>query len=200
MQTRSTTEFTIPLSRAWVNAVVAATCCLGAPASAEREPVARRYTLPCTKSTSVRLFDGNGEVSVVDGNVLMYLDGAQVENALATRETSEQEKAIAQLRGWKLYSEDWDGDGASAPINSSLEQASKFVCALKDGAMIPEPMLHQNGKAGLFWSSEVLYGDLEFLENGQIAYYIEKGGDRHKGIVDFNGQEIPAVFSTLLDA
>lgn len=204
MLARSTTDFSVPITRAWVSAAVAATCCLGTTTVHADREVARRLRpdpLALTTSTSGRQFNGLGEISpLAGGNAVVYLDSAQIEPIHVARETSEQEKAIALLRGWKLYQQDWDGEGALAPIASSLEQASKFVCALRDGAVVPEPMLHQNGKAGLFWSDDGLYGDLEFLENGRIAYYIEKGTGRHKGVVDFDGVKIPEIFSTLLSA
>jgi hypothetical protein len=62
-------------------------------------------------------------------------------------------------------------------------------------------MLHASGHAGLFWHGDKLYGDLEFLPQGRIAYYIEhKGVGRHKGGVACDSEKLPAVFSALLRA
>jgi len=132
-----------------------------------------------------------------------YLGAGQGE---ATRETSLQEHLIAQLRAWEGRAANWDGDGAARPDLVSLRAASNFICALDRDARMPHPMLNDNGRAGLFWEDEHLYADLEFLENGSIAYYIERVGeqgapaDRHKGVVAFDGQTIPAAIVPLLQA
>lgn len=204
MLARSTADISAHFPRAWVSAAVAATCCFG-PASghAERDAFRRHRVDPpsFTTSTSGRLFDGSGEITAfADGNSFVYWNGSQVEPTHIVRETSEQEKTIALLRGWKQYQQNWDGEGAAPPNPSSLEQASKFVCALQNSAVVPEAMLHHNGRAGLFWSEDGLYADLEFLEHSLIAYYIERKGDRHKGTVHFDGLNVPDIFSALLSA
>ena len=40
----------------------------------------------------------------------------------------------------------------------------------------------------------------KFLENGSIAYYIERGKDRHKGVVEFDKRNIQPVLKPLLTA
>jgi hypothetical protein len=59
-------------------------------------------------------------------------------------------------------------------------------------------MLHVNGHAGLFWRDDALYADLEFLGSGRVAYFIEKNGDKHKGVVNFVAKEMPNLFKALL--
>ena len=118
-----------------------------------------------------------------------------------SRETSEQERLIATFRRWEDFKPGWDGEGAKAPVLTSLRAASSFVCAMNGDQPLPEPMLHgSSGRAGLFWSSDGLYADLEFLDSGEIAYYVEKGADRHKGVVAFDRHNMPGVFGTLLMA
>jgi hypothetical protein len=92
----------------------------------------------------------------------------------------------------------WDGEGAKAPVISTLRAASNFVCLLPTGMEMPEPMLHASGHAGLSWSSDDFYGELEFLENGYAAYYFSRGQERHKGVFAMEVDSIPAAITALL--
>jgi len=115
------------------------------------------------------------------------------------RPTTPLEQLIGELKRWQLMSENWDGEGAAAPLPSSLAQAVSFVHLLGTGSL-PSPMLHASGHAGLFWKTAELYADLEFLGDNRIAYYIERHGDKHKGVVNFDKKQMPAVLATLLQA
>lgn len=114
------------------------------------------------------------------------------------RPTTELEKIVGQFRRWAALETDWDGENASAPIPNSLLQAQNFTSLITESMPIPEPMMNPTGRAGLFWNMSNLYADLEFLPDGKIAYYIEKNKDKHKGVVTFNSEEMPVVFTTLL--
>ncbi len=116
------------------------------------------------------------------------------------RPTTSREKLIGELRRWGLLNENWDGEGAALPVASSLKEAVSFVRLLGEGDMLPEPMLHASGHAGLFWKEGNLYADIKFLGDGRVAYYIERQGDKHKGVLKFDSQKMPAVFPTLLRA
>jgi len=116
------------------------------------------------------------------------------------RKTTQKEVVIGELRRWSLLKANWDLEGASAPFQSSLRQAVSFVRLIPRDQCLPEPQLTASGRASLFWDEESLYADLEFLGDNRIAYYIEKEGDKHKGVQAFDGQVIPAVFHTLLFA
>jgi hypothetical protein len=113
------------------------------------------------------------------------------------RETTPKEHAIGELRRWKFLVAGWDGDQAQAPIPASLQDAITFVRLLADSATA-EPMLHATGRAGLFWRENDLYADLEFLGSRRIAYFIERNGDKHKGVVNFDAKEMPAVLEAVL--
>lgn len=132
------------------------------------------------------------------GDVFVFTDGSCLEQSSTTRETSEQEHIIATLRNWESFKANWDHEEAKAPNLGSLRAASAFVCALDRDFAMPAPMLHDTGHAGLFWESDRFYADLEFLESGSIAYYIESGNDRHKGVVAFDRRKIPEALEPLL--
>lgn len=116
------------------------------------------------------------------------------------RQTTVRERLAGELRSWGLLTEDWDGEGATMPNARSLKEAVSFIGLLDEDSVLPEPMLHASGHAGLFWKDSNLYADIEFLGDGRIAYYIECQGDKHKGVLKFDSQKMPAVFPALLGA
>ena len=116
------------------------------------------------------------------------------------RPTTAIENLVGEFRRWRLFGENWDGEGATAPLMGSLKEAELFVRLLSEEKALPEPMLHGSGHAGLFWNGEELYADLEFLGDSRIAYYIERQGDKHKGVLKFDSQKMPAVFTAVLQA
>ncbi len=114
------------------------------------------------------------------------------------RPTTQFERTIAELREWHDLGDNWDGDGATPPIVSTLKQAEKFTGLLGDNISAPVPMLNATGRAGLFWNIPALYADLEFLPDNKIAYFIEKNGDKHKGTITFQEEKLPTVLASLL--
>jgi hypothetical protein len=115
----------------------------------------------------------------------------------SVRHTTAYEELIGEIRSWSLLPANWDGEGSAAPLTKSLKEAVSFIRLL--GEMpVPESMLLSSGNAALYWNEGQLYGDLEFLGDGRIAYFIKRNGDRHKGVLAFDSKEIPVVFPALI--
>lgn len=115
------------------------------------------------------------------------------------RNTTDRERLIAEIRGWALLESNWDGEGASAPVLSSLNEAEAFVRMISPDQPMPEPMLLPSGRAGLYWNDTGLYADLEFTGDGRIIYYIEnENTGRHKGVAKFDSKEMPPVFAATI--
>jgi hypothetical protein len=114
------------------------------------------------------------------------------------RETTPIERAVGELRRWVELPDDWDGEGAARPIPNSLREAAAFTRLLPSARLV-EPMLHADGRAGLYLRTGTLYADIEFLGDGRAAYYIESNGDKHKGVVSFDSKKMPPVFDALLE-
>lgn len=115
-------------------------------------------------------------------------------------ETSEAERIVGELRRWRMLGTNWDGEGAATPNGRSIREAVAFVGLLEPQNHLPEPMLHASGNAGLFWKAGSRYADLEFLGDGKVAYYIEREQGKHKGVVKFDKEKMPAVFEALLSS
>jgi hypothetical protein len=149
----------------------------------------RRDMVPMPQSTIVAMpLLREAAAQTLSADVI-YLDAKN-------RETTPKEHTIGELRSWKSLAAGWDGDRAQPPQPASLLDAVKFVKLLSDSAPA-EPMLHASGFAGLFWKAVNYYADLEFL-GGRIAYFVEKDGGKHKGVVNFDAKEMPAVLKAIL--
>jgi hypothetical protein len=132
------------------------------------------------------------------GEIYVYADEVVAEKPLI-RDTTEQEHVIARIREWRSLQSNWDGEGALPPTIDSLNAASDFVCLLPPNLAVPEPMLHATGRTGLSWSdSDGSYGELEFLNDGNVAYFFTHANGKHKGSLTFDGHAIPAVIAALI--
>lgn len=137
--------------------------------------------------------------TATSGTALDDVDNAIVDDG-SPRPTTEAERVIGEIRDYTLLSENWDGEGAAAPVRASLADAAVFVQMLGAEVTVPEPMLFASGRAGLFWDDEGLYADLEFTGEGTVTYYVERDGGKHKGVAPFAGEAVPEVLRLLLRA
>ncbi|MGE0187741.1 MAG: hypothetical protein AB7F79_00310 [Steroidobacteraceae bacterium] len=163
----------------------------------QASPSVRAAGLPETRRTSSCVNTGSQGTQSVAGSSVISL--AEIDNSVL-RPTTKLEKLVGELRSWRLLTANWDGEGAKQPSDPSLKQAELFARLYQLSAIIPETMLNANGHAGLTWNEPSLYADLEFLGDGRLAYYIERNGDKHKGVTRFNSEEVPAVLKVLLSA
>lgn len=119
-------------------------------------------------------------------------------NAEVVRSTTASEKIIGEIRQWSLVEANWDGEGASPPSSQSIKGAVSFIKLISENAVLLEPMLLASGNAGLYLNESSLYVDIEFLSDERISYFIKRNGDKHKGVLTFDNEKMPAVFQTLI--
>jgi len=146
-------------------------------------------------------------VADLNGVILLQNDRTSQEFAsivIAERDfalpISDSEKSLGELRQWKQLLENWDGEGAAKPSIDSLSKAISFVQTLSESIPVPEPMLHSDGHAGLFWDTADLYSDLEFYADGRVTFFVRGKDGQTRGVVKFDGQTIPPVLLTLLSS
>lgn len=154
-----------------------------------------RVALPVTRTASGERI---GPPSVGTANSMAFLLGEDRTYVRCTRPTTVSEFVVGELRNFGLLEKNWDGEGANAPNTVSLKSAVSFVRFLAQNQPTPTPMLHSNGLAGLFWEGQGLYADLEFLDNDHVAYYVERLGGKHKGVIPFDSKQMPDLFSILI--
>lgn len=119
-------------------------------------------------------------------------------SAESVRLTTASEKIIGEIRQWGAVKANWDGEGASLPSAQSIKDAVSFIKLIADNSALPEPMLLASGNAGLYMNENSLYVDIEFLGDDRISYFIKRNGDKHKGVLTFENEKMPAVFQTLI--
>lgn len=170
----------------------AAALTVSAPTVSEIPRALEQQTRPAQKTSSrLSVVKVGSQVTTIVANDDEYDDTA--------RQTTPHEKLIGEIRGWSLLSADWDGEGAAAPLAQSMKDAVSFVRLLGNIAL-PEPMLLGSGHTALYWNEGDLYADIEFLGEGRIAYFIKSHGDKHKGVLTFDSQKMPAVFPAIFRA
>lgn len=116
----------------------------------------------------------------------------------AERETTDVERAVAEMRSWTTWTANWDGEGAVIPNRASLREGTDFLRALAGDVAVPTPLLHPDGMASLFWRAGNYYAELEFQGDGRVAYYVEQGNNRHKGVMAYEGGDVPSLLEPLL--
>ena len=185
--------------------VLAGILAISSPATASEFPrTLEHYARPAQKATSRISFDrpASNTTSII-ANDEKYSDAAYSDAAESAiqldRLTTQHEKLIGEIRSWSLLGADWDGEGALAPSAQSIKEAVSFTRLLSDVAL-PEPMLLASGHVALYKNESELYADIEFIGDGHIAYFIKRNGDKHKGVLKFDSQKLPAVFTVLLSA
>lgn len=124
-----------------------------------------------------------------------HIETDRIYNSDSSRPTTNKEKIIGEIRGFSSLAANWDGEGALKPRPESIRDAVSFLMLMEDHALLPESVLHVSGNVALFWNREdFLYADIEFLGGNKIAYFIKLNQDRHKGVISFDSEQIPAVF------
>ncbi len=157
---------------------------------------------PSPERTHVEVDSNVVETSIGLGRGSSTDVSAEISAATAVgRPTTAAEVAVGIIREMALVGDNWDGEGGKAPAPTSVDQAVRFVFLLTDDIPVLEPMLMANGTIGLYWNDEGLYADLEFLGDGRITYYVERGpADKDKGVAPFDGRLLPKKLHALLSA
>lgn len=153
-----------------------------------------------SRTQTVGILSGRQVYSATARSCIVDRERAPIQSIQLDRQTTELEHIAGELRRWQLLPADWDGEGAASPNPRSLGEAVALVRLLPTTMALPSPMLHSSGRAGLFWKTERLYADLEFLGDTRLAYYIERNGDKHKGVLNFDKKKMPAVLEAILSS
>jgi hypothetical protein len=149
---------------------------------------------PIKKVSSIDplLLAAQSSVASVNSEIFRFVE--------ATRQTTESEKIIGELRQWQFLDEDWDGEGASKPLLTSINAAVQFINLIKPEAQLPEPMIHASGFTSLLWDRDDFYAEIQFISNNKIAYFVKNHeGKRYKGTIEFDTKQIPLAISDLIE-
>lgn len=105
------------------------------------------------------------------------------------------EKAERRLSDFSTYGDDWDGEGAAAPIVDSIREASSFLKRLEPWHPRPVATLNDEGYAVIeFYDdhSNEFWGSITFLDDGCVYVYTSKTASLEG---DLNAAEIHQLLS-----
>jgi hypothetical protein len=88
---------------------------------------------------------------------------------------SAADRSVGQLLKLANLPQNWDGYRAAEPKQESIKSARKFLRSLAPGSVVPQPTLHADGNALLFYRSSDAYVELEFLGNNAIEFFARQG-------------------------
>jgi hypothetical protein len=104
---------------------------------------------------------------------LASTDTAAVISAGPSQQTR-ADASVSQLLKLAKLDRNWDGYGAEKPKVSSINSAKNFIRSLAPEIIIPQPALHADGNAILFFRSDDAYAELEFIDQ-KIEFYARQG-------------------------
>jgi hypothetical protein len=64
---------------------------------------------------------------------------------------------------------------AAKPNDASVNAAHRFLRTLAPGSVVPEPTLHADGNALLFYRSTDSYVEIEFVDQNRIEFFARRG-------------------------
>jgi hypothetical protein len=85
------------------------------------------------------------------------------------------DRSVGQLLRLGTFGENWDGYKAAKPNDASVNAARKFLRTLAPGSVVPEPTLHADGNALLFYRSADSYVEIEFVDQNRIEFFARRG-------------------------
>ena len=103
--------------------------------------------------------------------------------------------AVSQLLKFKEMPADWDGFGAARPVKASVDAAREFVRSLAPNSVVPQPALHADGNAILFYRTDDIYAELEFVD--KTIEFFARRGDREWSDEFQLGAPLPAALSEI---
>jgi hypothetical protein len=90
------------------------------------------------------------------------------------QERTKADASVAQLIKFENLAENWDGFGAAKPDRSSIRAARAFIRSLAPESVIPQPALHADGSAILFFRDAHTYAELEF-SGSKVEFFARRG-------------------------
>lgn len=128
-------------------------------------------------------------VSATTGAVVAAFNGA-VAGCYAPVPKDAIDREIERLRSMRGAQPGWAGLGSCAPSDASIDAAISLMQRLRC-LPVPVPMasVGSHGNAGLYWSDDKFYADVELMEDGKVGYLVEVKG---RGTVD-NEEDLPEV-------
>ena len=98
-------------------------------------------------------------------------DRASVARRLPTHQEFELRE---EIRSYADLSDDWDGDGATAPCRQTVDDALAFLKSRPLGIPLPLPEVATVGDVGIYWVRGGVFVEVQFGGDGAFSYYAER--------------------------
>lgn len=88
--------------------------------------------------------------------------------------TSQEYELREEIRSYTRLSDDWDGDGATAPCEQAVTDALAFLGSRPLGVPLPLPEVATTGDVGMYWDRGGVFAEVQFGGDGAFSYYAER--------------------------
>ncbi|WP_155626246.1 hypothetical protein [Burkholderia vietnamiensis] len=95
---------------------------------------------------------------------------------------------------------DWDGEGARAVSDATIERAEEFLKQLPSTIVSGDAMAGVDGSLGIYWTRESFELYVDFRADGRTRFYFSDGQARHvERVIDRNA-DIVRLFEAIESA
>lgn len=82
-----------------------------------------------------------------------------------------------KLAEWRRLEANWDGDGASAPLENVMDAATQFASAVeRRGIPMPECSLATDGEISFEWIRPDSFASASFTDDGHFIAFVREDG------------------------
>lgn len=82
-----------------------------------------------------------------------------------------------KLAEWRRLLENWDGDGASAPLPQVIAAAAEFAVTMeRRGIPMPHCTLATDGEISFEWIKETSFASASFTDDGHFIAFVRESG------------------------
>jgi len=95
----------------------------------------------------------------------------------ALRESAEWSTLRAKLSRWRNLPDDWDGEGADAPVDAVVDAADDLLRELiLIDAPAPVATIAGDGEVAFEWENEGGYASASFTDDGHFIAFLQEDG------------------------
>ena len=108
--------------------------------------------------------------------------------------------ALARLRQYSNWGENWDGEGSEAPQRQTIEAASNLLGLLSSRHFVPHVGLNSLGQPMFLFSNSLYEGEIVVEDASNLSYFIRGGIDDDYARLKSVGPALPRRLEDILRA
>ena len=97
-------------------------------------------------------------------------------SALAARNRLSKEEAglREEIQAYASLTDNWDGDGATAPAAQAVQDAIEFLNGRPHRIPLPLPEVASIGDVGIYWDEDGIFAEVQFGGDQAYSYYAQR--------------------------